>query len=187
MFNKGNMWNRRTGSTTKYIQYIPRVPQCLSHRPNWGPPNPYPACECLPPLTPRGGGGAHSPADEGWGGSQFWRLEKKPSTLSTLWVEPGGLDSTGIMLICLDYLSESYVPADGQVEPKQVLHPEQFYVKKHSRSHLCWSWIHERTMSLRFLGLILRVLRLEVFVYNVCITNQFQATFFEGGRGSKIP
>ncbi len=30
---------------------------------------------------------------------------------------------------------------------------------------------------MRFLGIILRVLRLEVSVYNVYITNQFQATF----------
>jgi hypothetical protein len=33
--------------------------------------------------------------------------------------------------------------------------------------------IHERTISLTFLGIILRVLRLEVSVYNVYITNQF--------------
>ncbi len=35
------------------------------------------------------------------------------------------------------------------------------------------SLIHERTISLRFLGIILRVLRLEVSVYNVYIPNQF--------------
>jgi hypothetical protein len=87
----------------------------------------------------------------------------------------------------VDYLSESYVSADGQVEAKQVLHPEQFYVKKHYPSNLFWSRIHESTISLRTLGIISRVLRLEVFVYNDYITNQFQATFFEGGRGSKIP
>jgi hypothetical protein len=34
-----------------------------------------------------------------------------------------------------------------------------------------WSQIHESTMSLRFLDIILRVLRLEVSVYNVYITN----------------
>ncbi len=46
-----------------------------------------------------------------------------------------------------------------------------------------WSRIHERTISLRFLGIILRVLRLEVSVYNVYITNQFQTTlgWEEGG------
>jgi hypothetical protein len=37
---------------------------------------------------------------------------------------------------------------------------------------------------LRFLGIILRVLRLEVSVYNVYITNQLQTTFAQGG--SKI-
>ncbi len=45
------------------------------------------------------------------------------------------------------------------------------------------SRIHERTISLRFLGIILRVLRLEVFVYNVYIINQFQTTFAQGGGG----
>ncbi len=33
---------------------------------------------------------------------------------------------------------------------------------------------------------ILRVLRFEVFVYNVYIANQFQTTFAQGGNGSKI-
>ncbi len=35
-------------------------------------------------------------------------------------------------------------------------------------------------ISLRLLGLILRCLRLEVYVYNVYITNQFQTTFAQG-------
>jgi hypothetical protein len=33
------------------------------------------------------------------------------------------------------------------------------------------------------MGIILRVLRLEVSVYNVYITNQFQTTFAQGGGG----
>jgi hypothetical protein len=37
--------------------------------------------------------------------------------------------------------------------------------------------------SLRFLGIILRVLRLEVSVCNVCITKKFQTTFVRGGGG----
>jgi hypothetical protein len=41
------------------------------------------------------------------------------------------------------------------------------------------------TISLRFLGIILRVLRLEVSVYNVYITNQFQTTFSKGAGGVK--
>ncbi len=41
--------------------------------------------------------------------------------------------------------------------------------------------IHERTISLRSLGIIFRVLRLEVFIYNVYITNQFQTIFAKGG------
>jgi hypothetical protein len=43
--------------------------------------------------------------------------------------------------------------------------------------------IHERTILLQFLGIILRVLRLEVPVYNGYITNQFQTTFAQGGKG----
>jgi hypothetical protein len=42
---------------------------------------------------------------------------------------------------------------------------------------VCRSRIHERTIMLRFLGIILGVLRLEVSVYNVYITYQFQTTF----------
>ncbi len=40
-----------------------------------------------------------------------------------------------------------------------------------------------------FLGIILRALRLEGFIYNVYITNQFQTTFSKGGGGeeSRIP
>ncbi len=46
-----------------------------------------------------------------------------------------------------------------------------------------WSGIHERTISSRFLGITLRVRRLEVSVYNVYITNHFQTTFAHGGGG----
>jgi hypothetical protein len=45
------------------------------------------------------------------------------------------------------------------------------------------SRIHEHTISLRFLGIILRFLRLEVSVYNVYIANQFQITFARGRGG----
>ncbi len=41
--------------------------------------------------------------------------------------------------------------------------------------------VHERTISLRFLGIILRVLRLEVSAYSVYITNQIQ-----GGGGVNL-
>jgi hypothetical protein len=40
--------------------------------------------------------------------------------------------------------------------------------------------IHESKISLRFLGIILRKLRLEVSVYNENITNQFQTTSAQG-------
>ncbi len=39
------------------------------------------------------------------------------------------------------------------------------------------------TIMLRFLGIILRVLRLEVNIYNVYFTNQFQTPFVRGGGG----
>ncbi len=47
------------------------------------------------------------------------------------------------------------------------------------------SRIHERTISLRFLGIILRVVKHEVSVHNVYITNKFRTTFNQGGRGVK--
>jgi hypothetical protein len=47
------------------------------------------------------------------------------------------------------------------------------------------SHIHECTISLKFLGTSFRVLRLEVSVNNVYITNQFQTTFAQGGRGGE--
>jgi hypothetical protein len=39
---------------------------------------------------------------------------------------------------------------------------------------------------LRFLGIILRGIRIEVSGYNVYITNQFQPTFAQGGRGMRV-
>jgi hypothetical protein len=72
---------------TKYCTYMSRVPHCLSTRPNWDSPTPSPPSESvLPPGAKRGG--THSPAGEGVGECQFGRLEKKPSTLSTLCVTP---------------------------------------------------------------------------------------------------
>ncbi len=59
----------------------------------------------------------------------------------------------------------------------------------HAQSKDSWaaetdrSRIHERSISLRFLGIILRVLRLGVSVYDVYITNQFQTTFALGVGG----
>ncbi len=62
-------------------------------------------------------------------------------------------------------------------------------VTSRMRNHPGWlftrSRIHERTISLRFLGIILRVFRLEISVYNVYITNQFQTTFAQGVKGVK--
>ncbi len=41
----------------KYIQYIPRVPQCLSPRPNW---TPHPLCRKLMCLSPEKRGRGHT-------------------------------------------------------------------------------------------------------------------------------
>ncbi len=66
---------------------IPRVPQCLSLRPNWDSPTPFPLSKCAPcPPGTQSGGGTHS--CKGMGESQFRRLEKKISTLSNLWSIP---------------------------------------------------------------------------------------------------
>ncbi len=66
-------------TTSTYILYLEYLSRCLSHRPNWEPPPPLPQASGSPPGTK---GGTHSPASEGV--SQFERLEKNPSTLSTL-------------------------------------------------------------------------------------------------------
>jgi hypothetical protein len=58
----------------------------MSPRRNWDSPNPSLASECA--LPPKPGGEAQSPAGEGLGESQFRRLEKKLSTLRTLWFQP---------------------------------------------------------------------------------------------------
>ncbi len=65
--------------------YIPRVPQCLSPRRNWDPPPPSPLPQASVYPYETEGGGKHSPAGEGVGEFQCGWLEKKPSTLSTLW------------------------------------------------------------------------------------------------------
>jgi hypothetical protein len=52
--------------------YVPSLELGLSHPPSRHPPGTK-------------GGGAHSPAGEGLGKSQFRRLEKKLSTLPALW------------------------------------------------------------------------------------------------------
>jgi hypothetical protein len=58
---------------------------CLPLRPNWLPQPTLP--HVVSPLEPKGWG-QHSLGGEGegGGGSKFGRLERKPDTLSTLWV-----------------------------------------------------------------------------------------------------
>ncbi len=43
---------------------VPRVPECLSHRPNWLPP--ASTCECVPLLDTKGGGGGGGASSDDW-------------------------------------------------------------------------------------------------------------------------
>ncbi len=59
-----------------------------------------------------------------------------------------------------------------------------------AKHFLHWSRIHERPISVRFLGIILRVLRLEVSVNNVYTlqtTYSFKALLLGGGGGGHNP
>ncbi len=72
---------------------IPSVPQCLSPRPNWVRPPSLPQASVSSPGA-KGGGGTL--ACGWWGGrTQFERLERKPGTLSTLWVGTKNVTKTG--------------------------------------------------------------------------------------------
>jgi hypothetical protein len=73
---KSEAWTQST--------YIYRVPQCTFPRRIETLPPPSLASKCAPPPRYQGGG-AHSPAGEGLGESQFQRLEKRLSTLPTMW------------------------------------------------------------------------------------------------------
>jgi hypothetical protein len=47
------------------------------------------------------------------------------------------------------------------------------------------SGIHERIISLRFLGILWRVLRLEVSIYNVSLQTSFKPLLLKGGEGGR--
>ncbi len=74
---------------------VPRVPQCLSPRPNWDPRHPPPASECVSAPPEPKGGGTHSHVGEEVGGGGGVPIRTKPSTLSTLggcqWIGCSGL------------------------------------------------------------------------------------------------
>jgi hypothetical protein len=55
-----------------------------------------------------------------------------------------------------------------------------------TEQHMSRSRIHECPISLRCMGIILRVIRFEVSFYYVYITNPFQTTFAHGGGGKPI-
>jgi hypothetical protein len=67
----------------KVHTYISRVPQCLSPRQKWDPPPLLPQASVSLPRNQVVEGYTRL-CVRGWG-SQFGQLEKKPSTLSTLW------------------------------------------------------------------------------------------------------
>jgi hypothetical protein len=74
------MYHQEVVSTLKKVSsqstYIPRVPQCLSPRPNWDHPTSSPASKCVPHPDQRGE--ANSPAGEGVGGGvQIGTTEEK--------------------------------------------------------------------------------------------------------------
>ncbi len=66
---------------------------------------------------------------------------------------------------------------------------EHVIVRTHESTSETRSRIHGRTISLRFLGIVLRDFRLQVSLYNVYVKNQFQTSFARGwgggGRGVK--
>ncbi len=67
---------------------VPRVPQCMSPPQNLDSPPLSRKWVCTHPPPPSRRRGAFSPAGGGLGESQIGRLEKKLSTLSTLWIAP---------------------------------------------------------------------------------------------------
>ncbi len=50
-------WVYKFGHQRPKSTYIPKVPECLSPRPNWDSPIPSPASECALPQEPKEGGG----------------------------------------------------------------------------------------------------------------------------------
>ncbi len=69
----------------------------------------------------------------------------------------------------------------NEKEHRMLPSPDTIVIVKEFKAYVSYTLctqccrIHERTISLRFLGIILRVLRLEVYM-----TNQFQTTFAQG-------
>jgi hypothetical protein len=94
--------------------YTPRVPQCLSTpivRIGTPPPPPLPQASVYPPPPPPNQRRRISPAGEGVWGSQFGRLKKQPSTLSTLYSSHG---------------SHSFLLSPSSLHPKEsVTHRRQ--------------------------------------------------------------
>jgi hypothetical protein len=77
-------WSISTVGVGHKVQTYKRVPQCMSPRWNWDSPTPSLASECAPPPGTKGWGGTLA-CGWGVGESQFQRLDKKLSTLPTLW------------------------------------------------------------------------------------------------------
>ncbi len=66
----------------------------MSPRRNWDSSTPSTASECAPLPGAKGGGGAHSPAGEGLGESQFWRLETRAQHSAYSVIRPNHVATT---------------------------------------------------------------------------------------------
>ncbi len=98
---------------------IPRVPECMSLRPNWLLTPPPPASECVPPLEPKGGGNTHL------------RVIGQGKPIRTT-----GEKSLALCLHC--GLPSSYIPFQSPLPPQ--LHNSRMYsnaVTKASQHQLC--------------------------------------------------
>ncbi len=116
--------------------------------------DPSPPGECVPPPPAFGAGGGHTRwVERGWGVNS----SETPDT---------ALYSMYVSTLCFSHKA-------SKERTYNLLNLCIFSFLLFSVSR-----VHECTFSLRFLGIILWVLRLEVFVYNVYFTNQFQTTFY---------
>ncbi len=89
---------------------------------NWDSPNPSPAGECAT------GWGAHSPAAVEVGESQFLRLEKKLSTLPTLWLYLSTQQKTrykSSLIVFLDSVRQ-YMQTFAHISKNQIRHETAF-------------------------------------------------------------
>ncbi len=121
----------------------------------------------------------------------FWELSLILLNKLCLWIKNVLMASIpwvlGNDLIMLDRNTSTSISMARSFLQRRTFSTDWFilpYFNAHCESFLALiflrSRIHESTISLRFLGIILRVLILEVSVYNAYITNELQTTFARG-------